>query len=121
MISRNKGAPAPMPCKLKSIPDTSDFEAPANQQITIVTRDHIGSVLIAKAEYAGSQLVPAGQAVSQLSFTIVPAAKTLKLVCVFTASTSGVGELREDSPPDSQFLIPLEGDEPFQAFRIVGK
>jgi hypothetical protein len=110
-----------MPCKLKSIPDTTDFEGPANESITLVTKDHIGSVLIAKAEYAGKQLVPAGQAVSQLSFTIAPDKKTLKLVCVFTASTSGVGELREDAPPDSQFLIQLNGDEPFQAFRIVGK
>lgn len=112
---------AAMPCKLKPIPDTSDFEGPANEQITLVTKDHIGSVLIAKAEYAGAQLVPAGQAVSQLSFNIAPDAKTLKLVCVFTASTSGVGELREETTPDSQFLIPLNGDEPFQAFRIVGK
>jgi hypothetical protein len=110
-----------MPCLLKPIADTSDFEGPKDQQITLVTRDHIGSVLIAKAEYAGAQLVPAGQAVSQLSFNIVPDAKTLKLVCVFTASTSGVGELREDAPPDSQFLIQLNGDEPFQAFKIVGK
>jgi hypothetical protein len=112
---------AAMPCILKPIPDTSDFEGPANQQITIVTKDHIGSVLIAKAEYAGAQLVPAGTAVSQLSFNIAPTAKTLKLVCVFTASTSGVGELREDAPPDSQFLISLNGDEPFQAFKLVGK
>jgi hypothetical protein len=110
-----------MPCLLKSIPDTSDFEGPSNQQITLVTRDHIGAVLIAKAEYAGAQLVPAGQAVSQLAFDIAPGPKTMKLVCVFTASTSGVGELREDAPPDSQFLISLNGDEPFQAFKIVGK
>jgi hypothetical protein len=110
-----------MPCLLKSIPDTSDFEGPANQQISIVTKDHIGAVLIAKAEYAGAQLVPPGQAVSEVSIDIAPGAKTLKLVCVFTASTSGVGELREDAPPDSQFLISLNGDEPFQAFRIVGK
>lgn len=110
-----------MPCLLKPIADTSDFEGPANQQLTLVTKDHIGSVLIAKAEYAGSQLVPAGQAISQLALTIVPGPKTLKLVCVFTASTSGVGELREDAPPDSQFLIQLNGDEPFQAFKIVGK
>lgn len=110
-----------MPCKLKPIPDTSDFEGPANEQITLVTKDHIGMVLIAKAEYAGSQLVPSGQAVSQIAIDIVPGAKTLKLVFVFTASTSGVGELREDAPPDSQFLIALNGDEPFQAFKIVGK
>lgn len=65
--------------------------------------------------------MPAGQAVSELSFAIAPDAKTLKLVFVFTASTNGVGELREDAPPDSQFLIDLNGDEPFQAFKIVGK
>jgi hypothetical protein len=112
---------AAMPCKLKPIPDTSDFEGPANEPITLVTKDHIGSVLIAKAEYAGAQLVPTGTAVSELSFNIAPGPKTLKLVCVFTASTSGVGELREDAPPDSQFLIALNGDEPFQAFKLVGK
>jgi hypothetical protein len=110
-----------MPCKLTPIKDSPDFEGPAAQQVTLVTNDHIGSVLIAKAEYAGAQLVPDGQALAQVSFAIAQGQNTLKLVFVFTASTHGVGELREDAPPDSQFLRSLNGDEPFQAIRIIGK
>jgi len=109
-----------MPCKLTPIPDSTDFQGPSTQQVTLVTKDHIGSVLISKAEYAGAQLVPGGQAVSQISFSIAAGRNTLKLVFVFSASTSGVGELREDAPPDSQFLRSLNGDETFQAIRIVG-
>jgi len=109
-----------MPCRLTPVSATS-FEGPANQPITIVTKDHIGVVMIAKAEYAGSQLVPDGTAVSELTFKIVPDAKTLKMVFVFTASMSGVGELRESAPPDSQFLIDLKGDDPFKAIKIIGK
>jgi hypothetical protein len=40
---------------------------------------------------------------------------------VFSASTSGRGELREDGGQDSQFLRDLAGDEPFQMLRITGK
>ena len=109
-----------MPCKLTPVSATS-FAGPANQPVTIVTTNHIGTVMIAKAEYAGQELVPDGTAVSDLTFTIVPDAKTLKMVFVFTASTSGVGELRESAPPDSQFLIDLKGDDPFKAIKIIGK
>jgi hypothetical protein len=110
-----------MACKLKPIKDSPDFEGPATQRVTVGTKDHIGSILIAKAEYAGAQLVPDGQAVSHVSFAIAQGQNTLKFVFVFTASTHGVGELREDAPPDSQFLRSLNGDEPFQAIRINGE
>lgn len=110
-----------MPCFLKAIPDSSLFEGPKGKEITLVIKDHIGTVLIAKAEYDGRTLVPAGQAVSRLTFTLAPDRNTLKLVFVFTASTGGRGELREEAGPDSQFLRDLAGDEPFQALRIMGK
>lgn len=110
-----------MPCKLKSIPDSPDFEGPTGQDVTLVTNDHIGAVLIAKAEYARVSLVPAGQAVSTLTLTVKPDRNTLKLVFVFTAGTGGRAELREQAGPDSQFLRDIAGDEPFQAIKIIGK
>ncbi len=110
-----------MPCKLAPVPNSSDFEGPAGQQVTLVTKDHIGTVLIAKAEYAGNQLVPAGLAVNQIQLTVAPGPKTLKMVFVFSASTTGRGELREDCGADSQFLRDVAGDEPFQLIRIIGK
>src|SRR5712691_5207732 len=109
-----------MPCKLAPVPNSSDFEGPAGQQVTLVTKDHIGTVLIAKAEYAGNQLVPAGLAVNQIQLTVAPGPKTLKMVFVFSASTTGRGELREDCGADSQFLRDVAGDEPFQLIRIIG-
>lgn len=111
----------PMPCKLKPIQDSPDFEGPIGASVTIVTKEHIGAVLMAKAEYAGQQLVPPNQAVAEVSFTVKKDKNSLKLVCVFTASINGVGELRESAPPDSQLLRPLVGDEPFQLIRIIGK
>ena len=110
-----------MACILKPIPDSSDFEGPTGKTVTLVTADHIGSVMFAKAEYAGESFVPDGQAVSEISFPIVAGRKTVKMVFVFTASTAGIGELREDASPDSQFLRSLMGSEPFQAMRITGK
>ena len=111
-----------MACKLKLVPNTSEYEAPVNADITIATIDHIGQVLMSKADYAGKQLVPAGQALSQVTLTVVEGPKTLKLVCVFSASTHGRGELREDGGgTESQFLRELPGDEPFQVIRITGK
>jgi hypothetical protein len=109
-----------MPCRLKTNPDSSLIEGPTGQEVTLVTKDHIGTILIAKAEYRGNSLVPAGQAVSRLTFTVAPDRNTLKIVFVFTASTGGRGELREEAGPDSQFLRDLAGDEPFQVLRIMG-
>jgi len=110
-----------MACKLVPVPNSSDFEGPAGQQVTLVTNDHIGMVLMAKAEYAGNQLVAVGQAVNRIQLTVVPGPKTLKLVFVFSASTNGRGELREEAGQDSQFLRDVAGDEPFQLIRIIGK
>lgn len=110
-----------MATKLTPVTDSPDFEGPNGQQVTIVTKDHIGTVLIAKAEYAGTQLVPANQAVARVQFAIAPNKNTLKLVFVFTASTNGRGELREDAGADSQFLRDVSGDEPLQIMRIIGK
>ncbi len=109
-----------MPCSLKAVPDSSLFEGPKGQEITLVIEDRIGTVLIAKADYGGRSLLPAGQAVSRLTFTLAPDRNTLKLVLVFSASTGGRGELREEADSDSQFLRDLAGDEPFQALRIMG-
>lgn len=110
-----------MPCKLEPIQDSPDFEGPIGKSVTIVTKNHIGEVLILKAEYAGQQLVPPNQAITEVSFTVKKDRNSLKLVCVFSASINGVGELRESAPPDSQLLRPLSGDEPFQLIRITGK
>lgn len=120
-----------MACTLVPVPGTfSDFEAPTGAQVTLVTKDHIGVVLLASATYAGADLVPVRSAVPSIAFTIVAGQKTLKLVAVFSASTAGRGELREQSslPPetggggaDSQFLIDLPGKDPFQVIRITGK
>jgi hypothetical protein len=109
-----------MPCKLTPIPDSPDFEGSIGASVTIITTEHIGAVLMLKAEYAGEQLVPPNQAVTEVSFTVKRDRHSLKLVCVFSASIKGVGELRESAPPDSQLLRPLNGDEPFQLIRIIG-
>ena len=110
-----------MPCKLRPVPNSTEFEGPSGASVTLVTKNHIGDVLINKAEYGGQQLVPDGQAVSKLTFKILPDRNTLKLVVVFSASTSGRGELRESADGDSQFLRDLMGSEPFQILRITGK
>ena len=72
-----------MPCSLKAVPDSSLFEGPKGQEVTLVIKDHIGSVLIAKADYGGRSLVPAGETVSRLTFALAPDRNTLKLVLVF--------------------------------------
>ena len=110
-----------MACKLVRVAGTfSDFQGSSGQQVTLVTKDHIGTVLIQSATYDGNQLVPAGTAISQLAFTVAAGIKTLKLVAVFSASTAGRGELREVEGADSQFLIDLPGNDPFQPMRISG-
>jgi hypothetical protein len=110
-----------MACQLVLVPNTSEYEAPTGSHVAIVTKDYIGQVLMAKAEYAGAQLVPTGQAHSRIQLTVAQGPKALKIVCVFSASTHGRGELREDGDGDSQFLRELPGDEPFQVVRITGK
>jgi hypothetical protein len=121
-------APAPAPvaaaaaCKLRRVIDSPDFEAMTGETLTLFTHDHIGMVLIAKAEYGGQQLVPAGTAVSKITFKVQANRNTLKMVFVFSASLMGEGELREDcGGGSSQFLRALNGDEPLQLMRIIGK
>ena len=110
-----------MACKLSPVPNSSDFEGAGGQQVTLVTKEHIGAVLIVKADYAGQQLVPGGQALNKIQLTVAPGPKSLKLVFVFSAGNNGRGELREDAGQDSQFLRDVAGDEPFQLIRIIGK
>jgi hypothetical protein len=110
-----------MACKLSPVQDSSDFQGQAGDKVTIATKDHIGVVLMAKAEYDGKQLIQDRQAVSEIQLTIASGAKSLKIVFVFSASIAGRGELREDASPDSQFLRDVAGDEPFQLVRIVGR
>lgn len=111
-----------LPCKLREVVDSPNFDAPAGETVTLFTHEHVGAVLISKAEYGGHQLVPAGQAVSEIEFEVLPDRHTLKMVFVFSASISGRGELRENCGPDSsQFLRALVGDEPLQLLRIVGR
>jgi hypothetical protein len=109
-------------CILRPIDDSPDFEAGTGASVTLFTHDHVGMVLIAKAEYGGQQLVPAGQAVARITFTVRKDRNTLKLVFVFSASTTGRGELREDcGGGESQFIRALDGDEPLQLVRIIGR
>jgi hypothetical protein len=110
-----------MALTLARIPDSSDFDGAKGKTVKLVMNDHIGVVLIAKGEYAGNQLVPDGHAVATLDFPVAPGQNTLKLVFVFTASTNGRSELREQDGSASQFLRDVSGDEPFLAFRINGK
>jgi hypothetical protein len=109
-------------CVLRKIDGTTDFEGATGNQVQLFTHDHVGAVLIAKAEYGGDQLIPPGQAVSTVTFDVKAGRNTLKAVFVFSASTNGRGELREDcGNNDSQFLRALAGDEPLQVMRIFGK
>ena len=62
--------------------------------------------------------MPQGQAVSRIEFIVANGRNTLKLVCVYSASAAGRGELREDGRDDSQFIRALRGDEPLQIIRI---
>ena len=110
-----------MALNLTRIPDTNDFEGQKGKSVSLILNDHVGIVLIAKAEYAGEQLIPPGRAVSTLKFPIALDRNTLKLVFVFTAMTAGQSELREQAGAESQFLRALSGDEPFQAIRIIGR
>ncbi len=108
-------------CKLREVPDSPHFDAPTGATVKLFTHEHVGAVLIAKAEYGGRQLVPPGQAVTEITFAVLPDRNTLKMVFVFSASITGRGELREDCGGDSHFLRALAGDEPFQLLRIVGR
>jgi hypothetical protein len=110
-----------MACKLVLVPNTSEYEAPTGQQVILITKEHIGQVLMSKAEYAGTQLVPSGTELNRIELTVVAGPKTAKIVLVFSASMNGRGELREEGGLDSQFLRDLAGDEPFQMLRITGK
>src|SRR5262245_26299503 len=111
-----------MACKLRPVPDSPDFESSTGEKVSLFVSDHVGTVLIAKAEYGGKQLVPAGQAMSKIQLDVAPGRTTLKLVCVFTASVTGRGELREDCDGnDSHFIRNLAGDEPLQLIKIIGK
>jgi hypothetical protein len=109
-------------CSLRRIPDSPNFEAATDATLTLFTHDHIGMVLIAKAEYGGKQLVLDGTATSKITFPVLHDRNTLKLVFVFSASITGQGELREDcGGGESQFLRALNGDEPLQLVRIIGR
>ena len=119
--TRTARAAAPA-CQLQEIPSTPDFQARIGANVDLATKSHVGTVLFSKAEYGGKHLVPAGQAVSNLSLKVLPSRNTLKCVFVFDASTNGRGELREEcGGGESHFLRALAGDEPFQFLRIIGK
>ena len=109
-----------MACSLKPIANSPDFQAATGANVTLAMNDHIGIVLIAKAEYAGKQLVPAGQAVATITFAVVSGSNRLALVFVFSAGTTGVSELREDCGGSFQHLRDVTGDEPFLSITIVG-
>jgi hypothetical protein len=110
-----------MACKLKGVPGSTDFAGPTGADVTLVTKDVVGEVLILKAKYGDDDLVPDGQAVRQVKFKIKAGVNTMEMVFTFSQGTAGKGELREDCPPDSQLLRVLRGSQPFQAFDIHGE
>jgi len=110
-----------MATKLKPIQGTNDFSATKGAKVKLVTRNHVGDVLINKLEYGGKQHIPDGTAVSEVTIAVLPDRNTIKFVFVYEASTSGRGELRESGGADSQFLRQLIGSEPFQMMRIIGE
>jgi hypothetical protein len=85
-----------MACSLKPVVDSPDFEAATGANITLAMNDHIGTVLISKAEYAGKQIVPAGTAVATITFGVAGGSNRLALVFVFYAGTARVSEVREE-------------------------
>jgi hypothetical protein len=110
-----------MACSLKPIPDTLDYNAPVDADVTLKMNDHIGMVFIAKAQYDNKQLVPAGTAVSSIQFKVVAGKNRLALVFVFSAGTAGVSELMEVcSAKESKHIRDIIGSEPFQSIAIVG-
>ena len=66
-----------MACKLVAIPNSRDFECPAGEKVTLVTKYQIGTVLIETAENAGIDLVPQGQALHRVQLTVAPGPKTV--------------------------------------------
>ena len=109
-----------MPCSLTPKPDSLDWESHTGTRVTLVTQNQVGSVFVSSAVYGDTELVPPGQAVSRLTFDVATGRNTLKLVCVYSASERGRGELREDCQDASQFIRPLRGDEPLQLIKIFG-
>jgi hypothetical protein len=110
-----------MACSLQPIPDTLDFNAPKGSKVTLTMNDHIGMVFIAKAQYDQQQLVPAGTAVSTISFTVANGSNRLSMVFVFSAGTAGVSELKETcSATESKHVRDIMGVDPFQSITIVG-
>lgn len=110
-----------MACSLKSIPHSTDFEAPVGSTVTLTLNDHIGTAFFAKAQYMGKQLVPAAQAVTSVTFDVAKDSNRISMVFVFSASTAGVSELDEACGGGSvQHLRDITGAEPFQSIRIVG-
>lgn len=109
-----------MPCKLTPVPNTTDFNAPTGAKVTIETKNHLGQVMVAKAEYAGKVLTPANQAVSKFTLDVVKDRNTLKVVFAFVPTTGARGELRETDGGDSQFLRDVSSAEEFQMMRIIG-
>ena len=110
-----------MATKLKPIQGTNDFSAAKGAKVKLVTKKHVGDVLINKLEYGGKQHIPEGKAVSEVTIDVLPNRNTMKFVFVYEASTSGRGELREGAGANSQFLRALIGSEPFQMMRIIGE
>jgi hypothetical protein len=109
-----------MACSLKPTANSPNFEAASGSNVTLTMNDHIGTVLIAKAEYAGKQLVPAGTALATITFGVVTGSNRLAMVFVFSAGTTGVSELREDCGGSFQHLRDINGDEPFLSLTILG-
>lgn len=109
-----------MACQLRKKADSTDFEADTNADVTLIAEDHIGSVMIAKAKYGDTDLIPGGTAASSVKFKVENGNKTLVLVYVF-APQGAMGELMEDCGDTKKHLRDIAGDEPRQSFDIEGK
>ncbi|MCX6619002.1 MAG: hypothetical protein NTZ98_23255 [Acidobacteria bacterium] len=111
-----------MACHLRERPHSIDFDATVGDKVTLIAEDHIGNVMIAKAKYGDTDLVPDGTAVSRLDFTVAAGSVVMVLIFVFSAQEAGEGALREDCGGGStQLLRDVSGDEPKVSFRINGK
>lgn len=108
-----------MACKLIPVANTRDFEARAGEAITLVTKDP-ATLLIETADYAGHEVVPAGEPVTKLQLTVVPGPNQVDIVFVFRPGTNN-GELHEDCGSDSHLLRSVSHDNPFKSFFIIGK
>jgi hypothetical protein len=93
------------------------------QQVTILVKGTVGTVLFIKARYDAEDLVPTGTTASEVSFTIAEGRRVFEAVYVFSAGAAGRGELHEKcSEAETQLLDDnIRGDNEVKRLRICGQ